>query len=295
MDLLEYADEKGLQHIISWTKDGRAFVVHDPDRLSQLLPLFFGQTKYRSFQRQLHMWSFDRIVSGKERGARAHPYFIRGRRSILQHMTRECFKRKSEESETSSNSSKVSSTKKPAVDAVVAPNVTKKEPTSTAPATTTKAATAQVDNNNCDINEKMIFETLSPTTPKMVSSCVVTTNVEVPKTVQSSQIVQQQIDNRIRQTFETLDEIDKILSQIKSYQQQQQVQQQQVQQQQVQVQQVQQQEQDELTKLTPLNLNDYFEGDTVDFEGRNFFFMDMGGLSFTPMNDEDQDLSVFEI
>jgi hypothetical protein len=52
-DMLDYAQSHGMQHIISWTTDGQAFMIHDAERLLMLLPLFFSQTKYRSFQRQV--------------------------------------------------------------------------------------------------------------------------------------------------------------------------------------------------------------------------------------------------
>jgi HSF-type DNA-binding len=94
-DLLDYAENNGLGYVIEWASNGRSFIVHDPEKLSRLLPLFFGQTKYRSFQRQLHMWNFEKIHHGSNRGARAHPYFIRGQKSVLQHLTRDCFKRSS--------------------------------------------------------------------------------------------------------------------------------------------------------------------------------------------------------
>ena len=63
-DLLDYAESCGMENVISWTNDGRAFIVHDQDKLVEtLLPLFFGQTKYRSFHRQLNMWSFERAAA----------------------------------------------------------------------------------------------------------------------------------------------------------------------------------------------------------------------------------------
>ena len=129
-DLLTYAENHGLdKSVISWTDDGRAFIVHDQDKLVEtLLPLFFGQTKYRSFHRQLNMWSFERVsassiaaaaaaaaakakakagagqqqlhmvnVSSAEHHSRKqiifqHPFFLRGQKAVCQHMNREIFK-----------------------------------------------------------------------------------------------------------------------------------------------------------------------------------------------------------
>ena len=128
-DLLDYAESCGMENVISWTNDGRAFIVHDQDKLVEtLLPLFFGQTKYRSFHRQLNMWSFERAAassavaksqaaavaaaaartspssasSGKTAEQIAaeqkkqiifhHPFFLRGQKAVCQHMNREIFK-----------------------------------------------------------------------------------------------------------------------------------------------------------------------------------------------------------
>jgi HSF-type DNA-binding len=53
-DMITFVEAKGLSHIISFVQSGTAIMVHDPDRLLDILPHFgFGQTQYRSFQRQL--------------------------------------------------------------------------------------------------------------------------------------------------------------------------------------------------------------------------------------------------
>ncbi len=87
-DLMEYVEEKRIDNVIGWVLDGRGFIVHDPDRLMELLPLFFSQTKYRSFSRQLNMWHFERIEHGPSKGAFIHPYFVRGNRELSHAMSR---------------------------------------------------------------------------------------------------------------------------------------------------------------------------------------------------------------
>jgi hypothetical protein len=96
-DLLEQTEQKGLESIISWTTNGRAFRVNNPTDLSSVLPFFFQQTKYRSFQRQLIHWSFHKIRCGADRGAFFHPFFVRGpeTKKVLQTMTRGAFKSQS--------------------------------------------------------------------------------------------------------------------------------------------------------------------------------------------------------
>ena len=92
-DMIDYAELHGMTDIVSWTNDGLAFNIHSQEGLGLLLPQFFGQTKVRSFQRQLHLWSFEKVREGMNRGAMAHPFFIRGRKEIIQNVSRESFKR----------------------------------------------------------------------------------------------------------------------------------------------------------------------------------------------------------
>jgi hypothetical protein len=94
-DMIEYAEKQGLQSIISWTPDGQAIVIHDQDKLVQdLMHLFYGRIKYRSFLRQLNKWSFKRVSgSGAPKNAFQHPHFLRGRKALCELMTREAFRR----------------------------------------------------------------------------------------------------------------------------------------------------------------------------------------------------------
>jgi hypothetical protein len=92
--MMTYAEDVGLESIVSWVDKGRALQVNNSKCLvEEILPLFFKQTKYRSFQRQLNMWSFERILCGCNRGAFQHPYFIKGRIDLCQHQTRHTFQR----------------------------------------------------------------------------------------------------------------------------------------------------------------------------------------------------------
>jgi HSF-type DNA-binding len=61
-DLLTYAESSGFDWIISWVHNGKAFMVHSQQHLMQILPIFFGQTKFRSFQRQLNVSTFELSV-----------------------------------------------------------------------------------------------------------------------------------------------------------------------------------------------------------------------------------------
>ncbi|KAG7374572.1 HSF-type DNA-binding protein [Nitzschia inconspicua] len=87
-DLLTYAESSGLEWIISWVNQGKAFMVHNQQHLLQILPIFFGQTKFRSFRRQLNMWHFERVLVGPFKGAFMHPCFQRGNRALCGAMSR---------------------------------------------------------------------------------------------------------------------------------------------------------------------------------------------------------------
>ena len=65
--------------IISWLSHGRSFLVHDKDRfVKEIMPLYFTSTRYKSFQRQLNMWGFQRICGPVDTGAYYHQLFLRG-------------------------------------------------------------------------------------------------------------------------------------------------------------------------------------------------------------------------
>jgi hypothetical protein len=87
-DMMTYVEQEGLEHIVSWIHKGRGFKVHDPQKLVKFLPLFFSQTKYRSFSRQLNMWHFERVTDGSCKGAFVHPYFLRGHKLLCGKMSR---------------------------------------------------------------------------------------------------------------------------------------------------------------------------------------------------------------
>ena len=80
--------------IVSWVSDGTAFKVHNvPVFVSEILPLYFKQTKYKSFQRQLNLWGFERVQSGPHKGAYHHKQFLRSRPNECSHLRRQRTKR----------------------------------------------------------------------------------------------------------------------------------------------------------------------------------------------------------
>ncbi|GFH44797.1 hypothetical protein CTEN210_01271 [Chaetoceros tenuissimus] len=68
-------------HIISWRPDGRTFRVHDKKAFEmEIQNLYFDQSHYASFRRQLNLWGFMRVAKhdGMHDGVYFHPLFRRG-------------------------------------------------------------------------------------------------------------------------------------------------------------------------------------------------------------------------
>lgn len=95
-DMLRTCKTEGKESIVSWLPSGTAFKVHNvPVFVNNILPLFFKQTKYKSFQRQLNLWNFERIQNGNDKGAYYHPQFLREDPSLCRHLTRQRAKKAS--------------------------------------------------------------------------------------------------------------------------------------------------------------------------------------------------------
>ena len=87
--ILDKLEQDGRTDIISWLPLGRAFMAHHVDRLVQeILPLHFNQTKYTSFQRQLHMYHIARVVQGPDKGAYFHNQLLRGQPELSKRIRR---------------------------------------------------------------------------------------------------------------------------------------------------------------------------------------------------------------
>ena len=74
---------------IEWLDHGRAFKILDKDTFERkVLKAHFRAKKIRSFQRQLNLWGFCRVVVGPDIGAWWHPYLIRNHPENLKHISR---------------------------------------------------------------------------------------------------------------------------------------------------------------------------------------------------------------
>lgn len=94
-DMLELAEDRGDEAIVSWLPCGKAFRVHARESFENgMMRDFFNQTKYKSFQRQLNLWGFQRITDANNpnKGGYLHPLFVKNRRELCPCMTRQKIK-----------------------------------------------------------------------------------------------------------------------------------------------------------------------------------------------------------
>jgi hypothetical protein len=90
-EMLKECDNEGKGNVVSWLPNGKAFKVHKvSDFVGNILPSYFKQTKYKSFQRQLNLWGFERITrNGPEKGAYFHKQFLRDQPSLCRYLSRQ--------------------------------------------------------------------------------------------------------------------------------------------------------------------------------------------------------------
>jgi hypothetical protein len=67
--ILDDMDKLGNSSIISWKADGRKFRVINPTLLmTKVIPKYFKQKSFKSFQRQLHIYGFQRAADVSDQG-----------------------------------------------------------------------------------------------------------------------------------------------------------------------------------------------------------------------------------
>jgi len=87
--MLEEIEQAGDAQVVSWLPDGQHFQVHNPQLFVQnVIPKFFKQKSYKSFQRQLHLYGFQRETDGINRGAYFHESFVRNNRQLSLEISR---------------------------------------------------------------------------------------------------------------------------------------------------------------------------------------------------------------
>jgi len=74
---------------VAWLPHGRAFRIEDQREFMEVaVPMFFKQTKIRSFFRQLNLWGYRRISKGIDAGAWHNEFFLRGQPKEMDKMVR---------------------------------------------------------------------------------------------------------------------------------------------------------------------------------------------------------------
>mmetsp|Transcript_10926 Transcript_10926/g.12508 ORF Transcript_10926/g.12508 Transcript_10926/m.12508 type:complete len:354 (+) Transcript_10926:110-1171(+) len=87
--LLKETEQNNMGDIVSFFPHGRAFAVQDQTRfVREVMPKYFNHSGYSSFQRQLNLYGFIRILSGPDAGGYYHELFLKGRTVLASHMRR---------------------------------------------------------------------------------------------------------------------------------------------------------------------------------------------------------------
>ena len=87
--MLEQSCIEDFDRIVSWLPGGSSFTVHNQPLFDRVvLPRFFAQTKHRSFQKLLSAYGFIKLENGPNKGGYHHPQFQRGRKDLLEKLTR---------------------------------------------------------------------------------------------------------------------------------------------------------------------------------------------------------------
>jgi len=87
--MLSEVEKDGKQSIVTWNPDGRTLqVLNHKKFVSEILPNYFKQSKYKSFQRQLNFYGFQRVSHGPLEGSYGHPKFVRGNEEQVKQMNR---------------------------------------------------------------------------------------------------------------------------------------------------------------------------------------------------------------
>ena len=87
--LLECESNDSPDAIVSWILEGRAFIVRKPERFTkEIMPKYFGQTKFSSFQKQIYLYGFCFIKKGVGSGGYRHDLFRRDSPHLCMKMVR---------------------------------------------------------------------------------------------------------------------------------------------------------------------------------------------------------------
>lgn len=84
-EILEDVDDL----VIAWNPAGKSFTIHDMDRfVEEVLHKYFRHRKYSSFQRQLNLYGFRKVIKGSGAGSYYHTQFMKDRKDLLRFVRR---------------------------------------------------------------------------------------------------------------------------------------------------------------------------------------------------------------
>jgi hypothetical protein len=88
--VLTRAEKDGYSHICGWQSHGRCFTVFNRDAfVAEVMPNYFRQSQYASFQRQLNLYGFRRLSQRSlDHGSYYHEMFLRTREDLCQGILR---------------------------------------------------------------------------------------------------------------------------------------------------------------------------------------------------------------
>ena len=88
--MLDRSEEDGYSDIVSWLPHGKSFVIRDREEfVRRVLPKYFKQTRFSSFQRQLNLYGFVRVErSGPDHKSYYHAKFLRDEPELVETMGR---------------------------------------------------------------------------------------------------------------------------------------------------------------------------------------------------------------
>ena len=87
--MLEILEGQGDDHIAGWNPNGLSFRIKKPEKLvRKIVPHYFKQTKYKSFQRQLNLYGFQLIRAGEYKGSYFHKDFVKSKPSSTHRIQR---------------------------------------------------------------------------------------------------------------------------------------------------------------------------------------------------------------
>jgi len=87
--MLDEAEKKGDDDIVSFLPNGLGFAIHKPrEFVTEIMRKYFTTCRMSSFQRQLNLYGFRRITEGENKGGYFHQHFQKGRKGLCKKIKR---------------------------------------------------------------------------------------------------------------------------------------------------------------------------------------------------------------